>query len=127
MRQEFDDLLVKTFPNLYKDRYGDKRETCMCWGFPGDGWFLIIWNLSEKLEKIILSFPEEERAQICATQVKEKFGTLRFYMSLYYKEIEDLIDQAEELSSQVCERCGSPGKTRPGGWILTLCDSCYKD
>ena len=124
MREEFDNLLVKTFPNLYKDRNTSARETCMCWGFPGDGWFLIIWNLSEKIEKIILSLPEDQRAQVCASQVKEKFGTLRFYMSVSSKEIESLIDEAEKLSETTCEDCGFPGRTRSGGWIRTLCNGC---
>ena len=124
MREEFDNLLVKTFPNLYKDRNASARETCMCWGFPGDGWFLIIWNLSEKIEKIILSLPEDQRAQVCASQVKEKFGTLRFYMSASSKEIESFIDEAEKLSETTCEDCGFHGQTRSGGWIRTLCNGC---
>ena len=62
-----------------------------------------------------------------ATQVKEKFGTLRFYADYgedYEDEIEDLIHQAEVRSSKTCEECGQPGVTRPGGWIKTLCDDC---
>jgi hypothetical protein len=126
MRKEFDDLLVKTFPNLYKDRYASSQETCMCWGFPGDGWFLIIWNLSEKLEKLILDTPEDERDGMQATQVKEKFGKLRFYIDTYSEEVQQHIKLAEKLSAITCEDCGAPGQMRKGGWIRVLCDGCYQ-
>lgn len=61
-----------------------------------------------------------------AVQVKEKFASLRFYMNHYVKEIEDLIDEAEEKCSKTCEECGRPGKLREGGWLKTLCDKCDK-
>lgn len=60
----------------------------------------------------------------CAAQVKEKFGTLRYYMTFYNEDVEMEISKAEKLSSKTCESCGAPGKTRDGGWIRTLCDTC---
>lgn len=60
----------------------------------------------------------------CAAQVKEKFGTLRFYMTTYDDEIENLICKAEVKSGKTCERCGKPGKLRDSGWWVTLCDAC---
>jgi hypothetical protein len=29
---------------------------------------------------------------------------------------------AESWAAHSCETCGSPGKSREGGWIKTLCD-----
>lgn len=124
MREELDSLLCRTFPNLYRDRNGPATETCMVWGFPGDGWFLIIWNLSDKLEKMIQELPESERQHCRASQVKEKFGTLRFYMSSETDDMSEFISLAEQSSQYVCEHCGMPGKLRRGGWIRTLCDDC---
>jgi hypothetical protein len=47
MNQELSYKLVKRFPILYQDFGGDPRQSCMAWGFDhGDGWFLIIWQLS---------------------------------------------------------------------------------
>lgn len=134
MDKEFDVLLTATFPNLYKDRYASMMQTSMCWGFPGRGWFLIIWNLSEQLEKMILALPdkigdnwENPRNDCRASQVKEKFGTLRFYMAASTQEMEDLIDKAEELSRVTCEQCGAPGKLRGRGWLYTACDKHTKE
>ena len=57
-----------------------------------------------------------------AVQVKEKFGTLRFYVNGGTPEQHNYIDFAEEMSGRVCEHCGAPGKRRGGGWVRTLCD-----
>lgn len=58
-------------------------------------------------------------------QVKEKFGTLRFYANASNERISRLITLAERLTDTTCEDCGEAGKERPGGWIRTLCDDCY--
>ena len=59
-----------------------------------------------------------------AVQVKEKFGTLRFYMTGETEEMSRLIHRAEERSAVTCEKCGKPGEYRDLGWAFTLCDSC---
>lgn len=61
-----------------------------------------------------------------ASQVKEKFGRLHFYMTFATEEMWNLIEEAEELSTHVCEFCGDSGETRDTSWIRTLCDDCYK-
>ena len=61
-----------------------------------------------------------------ASQVKEKYGTLRFYMTTSSDEMEKLIDVAEKLSETTCELCGMPGSLRDDcGWYKTRCDSCW--
>ncbi len=126
MNEHLDKALCEAFPNLYRDRNAPMTETCMCWGFPGDGWFLIIWHLSEKLEKIILRESEESRHLICARQVKEKFGGLRFYMSLHSDKIGAAISKAEAEALETCEKCGRPGSSdnSKGSWIQVLCEVC---
>lgn len=57
-----------------------------------------------------------------AEQVKEKFGTLRFYVREATPEQYALIEFAEAMSARTCEKCGSPGTPRAGGWVRTLCD-----
>lgn len=60
--------------------------------------------------------------QVEALQVKEKFGTLRFYCSGGDDYTRGVLDMAEAMSGRTCERCGSPGKLRYDGWARTLCD-----
>ena len=62
-------------------------------------------------------------------QIKEKFGTLRAYFSCpteYYELVEDIVREAEMLSSITCIECGEPGALSKAGryWILTLCGEC---
>ena len=60
--------------------------------------------------------------QVTLDQVKEKFGTLRFYYTGGDDYISGLVSMAESMSGVTCEECGSPGKTHGGGWVRTLCD-----
>lgn len=125
MKRELDEALVKDFPNLYSDRHGDLRTTAMCWGFEcGSGWEPLLRELSEGLEKEILKLPVEHRQYCRASQVKEKYATLRFYMSSQTDEMDYLIGEAEHKSAITCEECGKPGKCRGDGWYYTACDDC---
>lgn len=96
-------------------------EASLMWfGFEcEDGWFDLIWRLCEDLTKMEL--PEGFEV----TQVKEKFGTLRFYINSGTDDIDNRIDEAEDESGRTCEWCGEPGERRGGGWIRTLCDKCH--
>jgi len=63
-----------------------------------------------------------------ASQVKEKFGGLRFYMSCGTDEMFDLIDEADTASYKICEECASGDATQNDvGWIRTLCESCREN
>lgn len=118
MKKELDDALCRDFPNLYKERNLSMQETCMCWGFDvSDTWEPLIRRLSEKLEPL----------GVVATQVKEKFGTLRFYFSApdnAYEEANRYVREAELESARTCEECGAPGKVGGKGWLSVKCESC---
>lgn len=56
-------------------------------------------------------------------QVKEKFGTLRFYCNTN-DTIARYVTFAETLTELTCEVCGARGKTEcVGGWYSTVCKS----
>jgi hypothetical protein len=61
-------------------------------------------------------------AQVVATQVKEKFGGLRFYVSGGDEKTNAYIMFAEAMSYKICEVCGKPGRQRGSSWLVTLCD-----
>jgi hypothetical protein len=60
--------------------------------------------------------------QVTVAQIKEKFGGLRFYYTGGDEQIRGMVSMAESWAAHSCETCGSPGKSREGGWIKTLCD-----
>jgi hypothetical protein len=72
----------------------------------------------------LLKFPtiQPKIPKIQAVQVKEKFGTLRFYTNYSDDYIDGLIAMAENMTDVTCEECGKPGKVRDGGWIYVACD-----
>lgn len=80
----------------------------------GEGWKNIILDLCEDIRKL----GWDGRVY----QVKEKFGTLCFYIGYGTPAIWDRIAKAELESSKTCEVCGEPGEIRSGGWVKTLCD-----
>lgn len=57
-----------------------------------------------------------------ATQIKEKYGTLRFYYSGGDSYIDGVVSMAEAMSSNICEKCGARGILRGGSWVHTSCD-----
>lgn len=69
-----------------------------------------------------LKIVPEACPQVVADQVKEKFGTLRFYYHGGDSKVDGMVRMAESMSAVSCETCGSPGKLRSGGWLQTLCD-----
>jgi hypothetical protein len=62
--------------------------------------------------------------QVTLDQVKEKFGTLRFYYSGGDDEISGMVRMAESMSGVMCEECSAPAKTHGPGWIRTICEPC---
>ena len=58
------------------------------------------------------------------SQVKEKFGTLRYYCPVNDR-ISVFVRLAERLSAKTCEDCGDFGKLgNAGGWYSTKCEKC---
>lgn len=97
-------LLRRDFPQLYMHlRYGFE-----C----GDGWFGLLQLLSEDLEALQLRWPPEWH--VCAAQVKEKFGGLRFYLRYPRQERTRWMRLKEWLYHK--------GQRLPliGGWIARL-------
>jgi hypothetical protein len=62
--------------------------------------------------------------QVTLDQVKEKFGTLRFYYTGGDDVIDGMVRMAESMTEVTCEECGNPGKRRGGGWVHTYCTPC---
>jgi len=124
MKKELDKLLCEKYPKMMVNRNKDMQETCMCWGFEcGDGWFNILDQLMGNIQHHIdwKNRTEEVVAQVTLDQVKEKFGTLRFYYTGGDDYISGLVSMAESMSGITCETCGKPGTSTGGSWVKTAC------
>jgi hypothetical protein len=120
MREDLELKLISKYPSVFRDYNGDLTKTAMCCGMScGNGWYDLIDSLCQRIVEL------DPEKKCYAIQVKEKFGTLRFYVGNASNEIHDAIEEAERKSSIVCERCGGEGKTRNDrGWLRTLCEKC---
>jgi hypothetical protein len=115
--------MEERFPKMFANPYG---------GFAvGTGW----WPILESLCANIQSYTDWKNRsaeagykdfkpvnQVVVTQIKEKFGGLRFYYDGGDDMIDGMVRMAEAWADHTCEECGKPGKSRNGGWIKTLCD-----
>lgn len=88
------------------------------------GWFELIVDLDAALSALDPDYRVE--------QVKEKFGTLRYYCTPtsddadVWCRFDDLVRVAEDRSAETCERCGRPGRMCRSSmrWLKTLCRDC---
>jgi hypothetical protein len=172
MNIKLQNKLYNDYPKIFKDATKSMKETCMCWGCEcGDGWYTILDTLCKALTRTYstsISLDEEdgkrlgikpyqwkdgphysftvECPQVVADQVKEKYGTLRFYFHLEYSDtitqlleskkypdlskildrfsnfIDGIVHYAEIAAGMTCEVTGKPGAlhTTPGHWYKTL-------
>lgn len=134
MNKEHTELLLNLAPILYFGRNLTIKESLIPFGFEcGDGWYYPLRRLTVKLEALNIMLAKYDVA-IRATQVKEKFATLRFYFDVlpidppentekpeneqkihergvmieYAMEVaEEYVNQAEKECMDVCEHCGT--------------------
>ena len=98
------DLFEETMKALPNDEYKEKR-------------------LAEIVAGDFRQLPESI-PQVTLDQVKEKFGTLRFYYSGGDDIIDGMVRMAESMTGVTCEECGNVGERRGGGWVHTYCTPC---
>lgn len=107
MNQELTERLYSDFPELYRGYTKSETLSSMCWGFQcDDGWYELIRHLSQQLADYAKNHPA---SSIEATQVKEKFGWLRFDLAEADVAVLKMIEQACLRSRTTCERSGQPG------------------
>lgn len=59
------------------------------------------------------------------TQIKEKYGTLRWYdLGCTERMLHEIIPKYERLSARICIQCGEPATKISTGWISPYCDIC---
>ena len=98
------DLFEASMKDLTNDEYKEKR-------------------LAEIIAGDFREVPESI-PQVTLDQVKEKFGTLRFYYSGGDDYISGMVSLAESMTGVTCEECGNTGERRGGGWVHTYCTPC---
>ncbi|MDE2166231.1 MAG: hypothetical protein KGJ66_07825 [Alphaproteobacteria bacterium] len=125
MSPELERELVNKYPKLFDDYGTAPSHSPMAFGFEcGDGWFDLLDTLCGELAALGPCGGDGDAHPLRAMQVKEKYGTLRFYLGPATDEALALVAFAEALSARICETCGNKGRTRGTTWLKTLCDPC---
>lgn len=138
---ECEEYMYKTYPDFFKERLLPMSQTCMCWGCTiGQGWFHIL-DQACQLCKLV---EQLTGIKIVFTQIKEKYGSARFYHTVDFgidckksneeeRLIEDLlyliVSDAENKTTQTCAECGNPYYHHPiymHGWVYDTCCDCVK-
>jgi hypothetical protein len=161
--------LCEKYPKIFKNRYASPKESAFAFGFEcSDGWYRIIDILCESATYTYSTsihiddddakhlnlrenscdneyFFEVNPPQFVADQVKEKFGTLRFYYHLVFDEqlvklsmrtavdgtekypriqeimrgyenyFDGIVHMAETMSAHTCEITGREGELHVSG------------
>ncbi len=90
------------------------------YSFVSVGWIRLITDLDNKLREI---HPGYE-----ISQIKQKYGQLRYYANFINDEDFQLIFEAEKKSTTTCEACGNTGVLRDvEGYKVILCDEHFDE
>lgn len=147
MKKELQDILIEEYPRLFVRHL--KKDSDHHYRIEvEDGWYNLIRSLCRTIQthvnnqvrigsKVVTSTDQylevsqedlDERKffiQPEVIQIKEKWGGLRVYLSGGDGFISGAITLAEDLSFEICEFCGAPGKNQVlNGWYKTTCKSC---
>lgn len=140
MKDELEKKLAEAFPFMQIKETLEEQEAggricdlygafgCEC----GDGWYELLYGLCGEITEAYKK--HSAPMDIVIDQIKEKYGTLRFYYHLSQndsdlrREISDIVIKWEKKSAEICERCGKAGVLREDlPWVQTLCDKCYRE
>jgi hypothetical protein len=121
--------LIEKYPKIFQDYNGNPARVNWL-GLP-KGWVSIVDKLCGCIQSYIdytTRYTKDgpvKPEQVTCTQMKEKFGGLRFYTNGHDDNVEGMIRMAEHLCDNACETCGSEedlGVT--SGWISVMCRTC---
>ena len=89
------------------------------------GWHKLFYLLAKELRSHL------ERSGVLYTwyftEIKEKYGSMRVYISSIPTSAEHLIDLYEYFSEQICCACGKPSTRETAGWISYTCEQCLPE
>ena len=133
MNQQWEMALEEEFSFL-KRNDPNQNTVFSQWGFEcASGWAGILRDLFLSIEEQYKK--REVDPDIVILQIKEKFGTLRVYVSFdktddtflsIHRNIRALIEKAEKQSMTICEYCGNSAEIRKEmPWEKTLCETCF--
>ena len=124
-------FLIQKYPKIFQVRPGTESMPYAMFGIEcGIGWYNIINVLCYQIQQY-LDWKNRNNPdpvpQVVAEQIKEKYGTLRFYVYGGNEKTDGMIRMAEAMSAVTCEQCGNAGFIRGRWWYYTSCEEHAKE
>ena len=110
----WNDLLETLCESIYEPVNQAKFRLKAAVEYPRDSDGTYLKKCEDDYNKAVENLPE-------IVQIKEKFGTLRFYYNGGDSRVDALVEFAEAMSGRICEQCGDRGTEDSAGWIKTHC------
>lgn len=124
--------LIEKYPFLLpRNRWTDKVDENYNYEYTEldtmpDGWRKAFGEqMCQEIKDELVKVSALERYRII--QIKEKYGTLRWYDNFNTQKGYDIIHKYEALSARTCIQCGKPATRITTGWIAPYCDECIDD
>lgn len=141
--------IIEKYPKIFENYAGNPGH-CNWYGVP-EGWLPIIHDLCGSIQDYIdytsrsydnpdyiegklydkndsttWKYLQKNPEQVTCTQMKEKFGGLRFYSNNEDDNVMGMIRMAEYLCDHTCQECGTRESVGiiTKGWITTICNAC---
>ena len=121
--------LINKYPKIFQSYVGNPNG--INWHGVPEGWLPIIDKLCGCMQLYIDNHVtyskdgEYKPQQVTCSQMKEKFGGLRFYTNGHDQVVEGMINMAQYICDNTCQQCGSEqdlGVT--SGWVSVMCRTC---
>lgn len=129
--KEYNKQLIEKYPwllprNVWTDKIPEDYDYSytLLDEFP-TGWHIAFGKqMCADVQRELDKLKPETAADFRVVQIKEKFGSLRFYTNWVTEGIDEVIRQYENLSERTCIHCGEPATKISTGWISPWCDDC---
>jgi len=121
------DALIKEYPFLCLTTARDGSNHEATWlDLVPNGWRTsFMEDFCKELKKLLIKNKLLDDFYI--TDLSEKFGLLNMNSNTWTPELGKLQEKYEIKSMMHCQVCGEYTKYKTKGWIMYLCDRCYKE
>ena len=90
-----------------------------------DGWRKVFGEqMCEEIQNELNKLSGEDKLKYRIMQIKEKYGSLRWYTNWTTDGLEKVIAKYEAESCRTCCKCGALATKISLGWISPWCDEC---
>lgn len=128
--REVNKKLIERYPFLLpRNRWTDEAQEDFDYSYTEldampDGWRKAFGEqMCEEIREELVRVGYLEKYRIA--QIKEKFGSLRWYdFGGTERMLHEIIPKYARLSKRTCIMCGEPATQRSTGWISPYCDAC---